>query len=101
MIYLQRLAESVNMAYVNITLDVGAAINAFKMVWNHPEVFKNVVIHLGGFHFLKENFQVSKYSLIKKYNFNITIDIFALISLHFIYRVAYYCLTYTYVKVEG
>ena len=69
MIYLQRLAESVNMAYVNITLDVGAAINAFKMVWNHPEVFKNVVIHLGGFHFLKENFQVSKYSLIKKLSF--------------------------------
>ena len=33
--------------------------------------------------------------------FYITIDIFALISLHFIYRVAYYCLTYTYVKVEG
>ena len=59
MIHLQTLADSVNMPYVNITFDVGAAINAFKMVWNYPEVFKNVVIHLGGFYFRKENFQVS------------------------------------------
>lgn len=57
--YLQKLSNSVNMPYVNVTLDVGAAINAFKTVWNHPDVYKNVVIHLGGFHFLKENFQVS------------------------------------------
>lgn len=56
--YLQVLAEKVNMPYVNITLDVGAALNAFKMVWNHTQRFRNVVIHLGDFHFLKENFQV-------------------------------------------
>ena len=29
MTYLQQLANDVNMPYVNITLDVGAAINAF------------------------------------------------------------------------
>lgn len=47
------------MVYVNVTLDVGAAINAFKTIWHYPEKFKNVVIHLGDFHFMKENFQVS------------------------------------------
>jgi len=56
--YLQVLSKSVNMPYVNVTLDVGAAINAFKTIWNYPEHYKDIVIHLGGFHFLKENFQV-------------------------------------------
>lgn len=56
--YLQSLAEQVNMPLVNITLDVGAAINAYLVVWNNPVMFKNIIIHLGSFHFLKENFQV-------------------------------------------
>ena len=57
--YLQQLAFSVNMPFVNITLDVGAAINAYKLLWNKQDRFSNVVIHLGDFHFMKENFQVS------------------------------------------
>ena len=60
--YLQSLAEQVNMALVNITLDVGAAINAYLVLWNSPVVFKNIIIHLGSFHFLKENFQVLTFS---------------------------------------
>ena len=56
--YLQSLAATVNMPYVNITLDVGIAINAYKTVWSYLDKFKNVIIHLGSFHFLKENFQV-------------------------------------------
>lgn len=60
--YLQSLAEQVNMALVNITLDVGAAINAYLVLWNNPVVFKNIIIHLGSFHFLKENFQVLTFS---------------------------------------
>ena len=32
--YLQKLAEEVNMPYINITLDMGAAINAFKVLRN-------------------------------------------------------------------
>eukprot|EP00111_Clytia_hemisphaerica_P023185 TCONS_00068201-protein len=56
--YLQDLSKSVNMAYVNVTLDVGAAINAYKTIWCHPERFGNVIIHLGSFHFIKENFKV-------------------------------------------
>ena len=59
MLYLQKLAEKVNMPYVNVTLDMGATVYAFKVSWNRKEEFKNVVIHLGDFHFMKENFQAS------------------------------------------
>ena len=59
MLYLQKLANDVNMPYVNITLDVGAAINAYKVLWNFQAQFNNVFIHLGDFHFLKENFKVT------------------------------------------
>ena len=59
--YLQGLAEDMNMPYVNITLDVGAAMNAYILTWNQPELFSNIIIHLGSFHFLKENFQVSSF----------------------------------------
>ena len=58
--YLKGLASSVNMSYVNVTLDVGAAVNAYKTIWSMPDQYSNVIIHLGAFHFLKENFQVIK-----------------------------------------
>ena len=58
LLYMQKLAEEVNMPYVSVTLDVGAAVDAYKLCWNYPERLKNVVIHLGDFHFLKENFNV-------------------------------------------
>ena len=35
-----------------------AAVNAFKLVWNYPDTFDNVVIHLGDFHFMKEIFSI-------------------------------------------
>ena len=57
--YLQKLTEEVNMAYVNITLDMSAALNVFKVLRNRNEEFKNGVIHLGDFHFMKENFQAT------------------------------------------
>ena len=49
------------MPFVNITLDVGAAMNAYTFVCSNPERFKNVVIHLVDFHFIKENFEVSSH----------------------------------------
>eukprot|EP00794_Sanderia_malayensis_P014431 gene14431-biopygen11526 len=58
LMYMQRLADEVNMPYVNVTLDVGAAMNAFKVVWNYLKKFGNVIIHLGDFHFIKENFGI-------------------------------------------
>ena len=39
--HLQKLAEKVNMPYVKITLDMGVAINAFKVLWNRKEEFKS------------------------------------------------------------
>ena len=35
--YLQCLAASINMPFVNITIDVKAALNAFKFLWNKLE----------------------------------------------------------------
>ena len=43
--YLEKLSMSCNMLFVNITLDVGAAMNACKFIWSNPERFKNVAIH--------------------------------------------------------
>ena len=56
--YLQELAKSVNSKYVNVVMDMGAEINAYKMIWNFPEKFGNIVIHPGHFHLMNENFQV-------------------------------------------
>ena len=57
--YMQSLAKRVNMPYVNVFLDVGAAMNAYKLVWNYPDNFSNVLVHLGDFHFIKEIFNVA------------------------------------------
>ena len=58
LVYLQQLACEANMPYVNVTLDVGAAITAYKVILNFTDHFKDVVIHCGDFHFVKENFAV-------------------------------------------
>ena len=34
--YLQSMTASVNMPYINVTLDVGVAINAYKTIWSLP-----------------------------------------------------------------
>ena len=57
MIYLRHGKED-HMPYINITLVVGAAINAFKVIWNHPMLFDNIVVHLGDFQFIKKFFNV-------------------------------------------
>ena len=53
--YLQGLAITTNMPFVNVTLDMGATMNCYKLIWNYQHYFRNVVIHLGDFNFLKEN----------------------------------------------
>ena len=65
--HLQALANSVNMKFVKVTLDCGAAINAFKTIWQYPLKFSNVVIRLGDFHFMKENFLVKFFWLLCYY----------------------------------
>ena len=56
--YLQNLARQANMKYVNMTVDCGAVINAYKTIWQYRRKFENVIIHVGDFHFMKENFPV-------------------------------------------
>ena len=60
LLYMQKLCREVNMPFdlVNMPFDLGAAMNAYKLVWNYPEIFGNVIIHLGDFHFMKEIFLI-------------------------------------------
>ena len=44
------------MTYAHITIDGGAASKFYHVIWNNPEEFKNVIIHLGDFHGLQEFF---------------------------------------------
>jgi len=46
--YLQTLAEKVNMPFVNVTLDVGAAMNAYLVTWNAPELYDRRLYVSGG-----------------------------------------------------
>ena len=62
--YLQGLAADVNMPFVNVTLDAGVVIIAYRVIWNYPEQFANVLLHFKDFHFMKENFKVGKLSFL-------------------------------------
>ena len=53
--FFQKLSKAMRMEYGNITLDIGAAMNAYKPLRGNLEQFSNVVIHIGDFHYLKEN----------------------------------------------
>ena len=46
----EKLAAQSNMKYTRIVLDCGAPIKAYHALWNNPDRFKNIVIHLGDFH---------------------------------------------------
>ena len=54
--YFQGLAKEMNMSYVNVTLDVVASINAYELLSKNSQQFSNVIINLGNFHMIKENF---------------------------------------------
>ena len=56
--FLLKQAKKINLQYYNITLDNGATMNFYLVKWMKQEEFKNVIIHLGDFHFIKENFKV-------------------------------------------
>ena len=36
MTYLHQQANNINMPYVNITVNVDSAVNAYKILWNYP-----------------------------------------------------------------
>ena len=56
--YSQKLSKAMHMEYANITLDVGADMSPHKLLWRNLEQFSDVVIHIGDFLYLKENFKV-------------------------------------------
>ena len=43
-------AKKSNMKYVHITFDVGAAIKAYRVIWNDSDLWNDIIIHLGDFH---------------------------------------------------
>jgi hypothetical protein len=47
----RQLAKQANMVYTHITLDVGAAIKAYHVIWNNPQAWSDIIIHLGDFHY--------------------------------------------------
>lgn len=54
----RQLAKQSNMLYTHITLDAGAAIKAFHVVWNNPAEWSDIIIHLGDFHAMMAFFAV-------------------------------------------
>ena len=52
----QECVKRNNILYTNITLDVGAAMIAYRVLWNYPAKLKTIIIHLGDFHGMKEIF---------------------------------------------
>ena len=46
----QKLAKQGNMRYTHSTLDVGAAVKTFHVIWNDKDRWSNIIIHLGDFH---------------------------------------------------
>ena len=52
----RELARKANMKYTHITLDVGAAIKAYHVIWNNPNLWSDIIIHLGDFHAINAYF---------------------------------------------
>ena len=55
----QKLASASNMKFTHITVDGGAAMKFFHVVWNNPDEFNNVLIHLDDFHVMMEFFRTT------------------------------------------
>ena len=54
----EQLSRQANMKYTHITFDCGAIMKAYHVVWNNPDRFKNIILHLGDFHCMKAFFSV-------------------------------------------
>lgn len=46
----RELSKQANMSYTHITLDVGAAIKSYHVIWNNSVALSDIVLHLGDFH---------------------------------------------------
>ena len=54
----EEMAKQCNMKYTHITLDCGAAMKAYHVIWNNAERFKHIILHLGDFHTMQAFFGV-------------------------------------------
>ena len=54
----ERLSAEANMKYVHVIMDCGAAMKMFHVLFNNPEKYSNVIVHLGDFHFMQAFFDV-------------------------------------------
>ena len=54
----EQMAKQGNMLYTHIVMDCGAAIKAYHVLWNNPERFSKIILHLGDFHFMQAFFKV-------------------------------------------
>ena len=52
----RELARKANMKYIHITPDVGAAIKAYHVIWNNPNLWSDIIIRLGDFHAINAYF---------------------------------------------
>ena len=53
-----KMAKQSNMKYTHITLDCGTAIKAYHVLWNNPDCFEHIIIHLGDFHSMQALFGI-------------------------------------------
>ena len=53
-----RLSAEAKMKYLHIIMDCGAAMKMFQVIFNNPDKFSNVIVHLGDFHFMQAFFDV-------------------------------------------
>ena len=54
----QGLAKEMSIPHVNVTLGVLATINAYKLFWKYSQQLFNVIMQLGDFHMIKENYKI-------------------------------------------
>ena len=53
------MAKQSNMKYTHYTLDCDTAIKAYDVLWNNPDCFKHIIIHLGDLHSMQALFGVT------------------------------------------
>ena len=46
----RNISKQGNMKYANIVMDVGAAMKAYQVILNNPEIWSDLINHLGDFH---------------------------------------------------
>ena len=54
----EEMAKESNTTYTHITMDCGATMKAYHVIWNNPERFSKIILHLGDFHFMQAFFGV-------------------------------------------